>query len=1000
MKLIIFSCCLIWLCFTSTTYAKNLDGIEEHNEVVSPTRVRKSTGSNHYRNRRSIQEMNEEFDHPVYNITAFGREMIIVLEKDDDLISPQLTISYTSSSPNGSCNITNPNRLPVKNCFYKGYVVGEEDSAVSMSICDSLIGSISTKQYHYFIEPLTKGQPEGDHPVEHLIKRRDPSDGRKNPSAKCGTTGSSSGTPRYTEAEIHEQIARDQSRRQKRDYNAKEYYIEVMVVADQSMLTKYESDLEHYILTIMSGANRLFSHPSLGLVLSIVVTKIVVLDESTDLPLTRSASTLLDNFCTWQHRNHWTTDETDPDHYDLALLLTDIDICYYSNCDTLGMAQMGGMCTSGRSCTIVEDDGLYSSITVAHEIGHTFDMLHDDDPHCSAIEYTNNKDPHVMRPSITEVVPGQPWSICSKMDIHHFFEQGMGMCLGNKPMIREYQYPTELPGEFYSEDAQCEMLLGRGSKACEIPTLKICAQLWCERITMDGKKNCITRSVKRADGTPCGDNQKCFSGMCMSARDRPAPVNGGWASWSSYGECSRTCGGGIMTSERECSNPPPANGGRFCIGDKTRVASCNYQDCADDSIDFRAQQCANYNGQRPRTLMTSDNTRYPEWVPKYTDVNERDRCKLVCTDIHSSTYVTWEYKVIDGTKCSSKTTDICVQGQCRPAGCDHRLGSKTKYNKCGICGGSRKSCKKMKAKYNLRNEGYNDVITFPVGANRITVTQKTSGESRYDGNYLVLKDDQDDYLVNGDMYLVTTPKDIQYGGITIKYSGVGQRTETIKTESPLKKVLKLQVLTNRNSRSTIFSPRIKIQYYIPRKNTKRTKSKKSKKNRNSRLRVSKTDLTPRQAVPVPSTIAPIPEIDGEFPEGARWVMGRWRKCKVSGERECGKGQMKRVVSCKNGKTASSSCNNREKPRNRMACQVKCPRNKPTRRESPVVSNRVERGSWRFGHWSPCSTSCGLGFKKRQVKCLGSSNTEIADSLCNLDLRPSDTHGCRMSDCRS
>ena len=47
-----------------------------------------------------------------------------------------------------------------------------------------------------------------------------------------------------------------------------------MVVADKSMYNAYESDLEHYILTLMSGANRLLRHPSLGLVISVIVTKV------------------------------------------------------------------------------------------------------------------------------------------------------------------------------------------------------------------------------------------------------------------------------------------------------------------------------------------------------------------------------------------------------------------------------------------------------------------------------------------------------------------------------------------------------------------------------------------------------------------------------------------------------------------------------------------------------------------------------------------------------
>ncbi len=60
-------------------------------------------------------------------------------------------------------------------------------------------------------------------------------------------------------------------------------------------------------------------------------------------------------------------------------------------------------------------------------------MKHDDDPHCSWIDYENNVDPHVMRPSITEVLPSQPWSVCSRRDIARFFEQDRAHCLTNEP---------------------------------------------------------------------------------------------------------------------------------------------------------------------------------------------------------------------------------------------------------------------------------------------------------------------------------------------------------------------------------------------------------------------------------------------------------------------------------------------------------------------------------------------------------------------------------------
>ena len=49
-------------------------------------------------------------------------------------------------------------------------------------------------------------------------------------------------------------------------------------------------------------------------------------------------------------------------------------------------------------------------------------------------------------------------------------------------------------------------------------------------------------------------------------------------------------------------------------------------------------------------------------------------------------------------RCSPDTTDICVHGQCMPAGCDGILGSKAKYNKCGLCNTGNKHCRRVTGK--------------------------------------------------------------------------------------------------------------------------------------------------------------------------------------------------------------------------------------------------------------------------------------------------------------
>lgn len=57
------------------------------------------------------------------------------------------------------------------------------------------------------------------------------------------------------------------------------------------------------------------------------------------------------------------------------------------------------------------------------------------------------------------------------------------------------------------------------------------------------------------------------------------PVDGSWTSWSSWSSCSATCGGGVMTRSRECSNPPPSMGGADCDGADMETELCNTNEC-------------------------------------------------------------------------------------------------------------------------------------------------------------------------------------------------------------------------------------------------------------------------------------------------------------------------------------------------------------------------------------------------------------------------------------
>ncbi|KAL9955598.1 hypothetical protein ACROYT_G036941 [Oculina patagonica] len=66
--------------------------------------------------------------------------------------------------------------------------------------------------------------------------------------------------------------------------------------------------------------------------------------------------------------------------------------------------------------------------------------------------------------------------------------------------------------------------------------------------------------------------------------DGGCPVDGGYSTWGAYGDCSKSCGGGEETRHRTCTNPPPAYGGKDCseLGESSSSRECNTQECPVD----------------------------------------------------------------------------------------------------------------------------------------------------------------------------------------------------------------------------------------------------------------------------------------------------------------------------------------------------------------------------------------------------------------------------------
>ncbi|NWJ04932.1 ATS15 metalloproteinase, partial [Crypturellus undulatus] len=884
----------------------------------------------------------------VFRLSAFGEELYLQLAPDAHFIAPAFAVRSLGSAP-----IARLGRPGLRHCFYSGTVNGDRDSFAALSLCGGLRGAFGYRGAEYVISPLASGRPDGAH---RLQRRRA---GTVAAASRCAVAsglnpGILQALDKYRARGPPPREAGPATGRAKRFVSVPRY-VETLVVADESMVKFHGDDLQHYLLTLMATAARLYKHPSIRNPIDIVVVKFLVIGQDDKGPkVTGNAALTLRNFCAWQKKWNKGSDKH-PEYWDTAILFTKQDLCGATTCDTLGMADVGTMCDPKRSCSVIEDDGLPSAFTTAHELGHVFNMPHDNVKACEEV-FGQLKTNHMMSPTLIQIDRANPWSPCSAAIITDFLDSGHGDCLLDQP-AKALALPAELPGSSYSLGQQCELAFGVGSKPC--PYMQYCAKLWCTGKAR-GQVVCQTRHFPWADGTACGDGRFCLKGACVERHDVSKDrVDGAWGKWAPYGQCSRTCGGGVQLARRECNAPTPAGGGSYCEGVRVKYRSCSLEPCAGavPGKSFREEQCEAFNGY---SHSTNRLTASVSWVPKYSGVSPRDKCKLICRANGTGYFyvlapkvraprargargraVFWFphplvifMQVVDGTPCSPDSTSVCVQGKCIKAGCDGKLGSKKKFDKCSVCGGDNKSCKKVSGLFTKPMHGYNFVVVIPAGASNIDIRQRGYKGLVSDDNYLALKNGQGKYLLNGHFIVSAVERDLMVKGSVLRYSGTSTAVESLQAFKPIQEPLTLEVL----SVGKMTPPRVRYSFYLP-KESKEDKSAYRKEGK------SPPDLTN-------SVLSVSNRVDAGRPSYKRpsykWAAGGWESCSVS----CGHGLQKRAP---------------------------CP-------------------AWRLGPWAPCSKTCGRGFKRRALECVGPTGKLLPRDRCNFRRKPQELDFCTLRPC--
>ncbi|XP_067420282.1 A disintegrin and metalloproteinase with thrombospondin motifs 20 isoform X3 [Emydura macquarii macquarii] len=1027
---------------TQDTLVKRLSSYE----IVTPTRVNEFgevfPHTHHFRRRKRSLEPAAFRTH--YQLSAYGQLFQLNLSIDSGFIAAHYKVMHVGA----------PQEQPssdLRHCFYRGHVNAQEAHSAVFSLCGGLMGTFKAPDGEYFLEPLMKAdgdEHEDDHNKQHLIYRHEDvkNDIYQKSHKPCEVSEKEmkkSTLPFPNYGSLNEDINilqkavvleyafknlsteddRSNPHSRKKRFLSYPRYVEVMVTADTKMVRHHGRNLQHYILTLMSIVAAIYKDSSIGNLINIMIVKLIVIHNEQEGPaISFNAATTLRNFCLWQQTQN-VLDDAHPSHHDTAVLITREDICRArEKCDTLGLAELGTMCDPLRSCSISEENGLSAAFTIAHELGHVFNVPHDDSFKCKEAGIKHQY--HVMAPTLNYHTSPWTWSKCSQKYITEFLDTGYGECLLDKPNGRIYDLSSQLPGSIYDVNKQCELMFGPGSQVC--PYLKQCKRLWCT--SAEGvHKGCRTQHMPLADGTECGLGMHCYHGICVSKEMETHPVDGEWGRWGPHSSCSRTCGGGIKSTTRLCNRPEPRNGGKYCVGRRMKFRSCNTDSCPKGKQDFREQQCSDFDGKH---FNINGLTSAVRWLPKYSGISMKDRCKLFCRVSGTTSYYQLKDRVADGTPCGTETNDICVQGLCRQAGCDHVLNSKARRDKCGICGGDNSSCKTLAGTFNSAHYGYNVVVKIPMGATDIDIRQHSYSGKPEDDNYLEERSDlftwdlsgpwqdcskmcqglrrrkvtcirKNDHLVVSDQrceHIPPLPAVSEQCNIEceLRWYNIG-KSECTSRCGPGYRSLDIHCMKYSVSKGLSVpvddkycadqqKPPIREPCHGDCLSTSWHYTEWSECSRSCERGIRAREafcmnnfglrLADRECHDLPRIVT---QSCNEF-LCPNWATSEWSECPVT----CGKGMRHRQVWCQlnHEKLRENFCNPNSRPEALRSCELH------------------ECASWHVGPWGSCAVTCGHGYQMRAVKCVTGTYRVILDDdrECNAATRPRDSQDCEMPPC--
>uniref|UniRef100_A0A3B4V9F2 ADAM metallopeptidase with thrombospondin type 1 motif 14 n=1 Tax=Seriola dumerili TaxID=41447 RepID=A0A3B4V9F2_SERDU len=898
--------------------------------------------------------------HLFFNVTVFGKELHLRLRANRRLVAPGAFVEWQEDFEEKA-----KERIQGY-CVFTGDVSDMPEASVAISNCDGLAGLIRTDNGEFFIEPLEKGQQDVEVKGRvHVVYRRSAIK-RETGQRRQDLHNEDFGIADLPAALDLVEHKLSESERKRRHAKKDDYNIEVLLAVDDSVVRFHGKEhVQNYVLTLMNIVDEIYHDESLGTNINIVLVRMIMVGYRQSISLIErgNPSRSLEQVCRWAN----TQQRRDPEHaeyHDHAIFLTRQD---FGPAGMQGYAPVTGMCHPLRSCTLNHEDGFSSAFVVAHETGHVLGMEHDGQGNRCADETSMGS---IMAPLVQAAFHRYHWSRCSKQELNRYIHSYD--CLLDDPFEHKWPKLPELPGINYSMDEQCRFDFGVGYKMCTaFRTYDPCKQLWCSH--PDNQYFCKTKKGPPVDGTECAPGKWCFKGHCIwRSSQQPQGHDGSWGSWSKFGSCSRTCGGGIRSRSRQCNNPPPAYGGRDCPGSAFDYQMCNTEECAGPYEDFRAQQCIQRSNKYHKNIKHT-------WLP-YEHPDEGRKCELSCKSKETGEVVFMNQVMHDGTRCSYEDPfSVCARGECLHVGCDKEVGSYKQEDKCGVCEGDNSHCRTVKLTLTKtpKKNGMLKMFDIPIGARHIVIEENETSphiiavKNQVTGNFILNAKSED-----------AESKTFIENGLQWEYSMDGEK-ETLKTTGPLHEGIVVLVIPQEEDTKVSLTYKYIIHEdllpLITNNNVLlaeldtyewalKSWSQCSKPcgggiqyTKYGCRRKSDSRLVHRNFCETSKKPKPIRKrCNVQECSQPTWVVEEWSPC----SKTCGKlGYQTRLVQCMQALHNGT---------NRLVHSKHCTENRPETRRA--CNHTTCPAQWRTGAWSQCSVTCGEGIQQRQVVCKASDNT--------------------------